>query len=118
MDKQGYECIPSISELKNKTSEELKKINNFKIYNKYGEVEFKEPINLIGVNLNDEVIIEKNMIDTKDKLNYWSVFKLYEFEGDEGNISIFIKFLNENNGKFISYKNKELIWEYKPKSKH
>ena len=118
MDKQGYECIPSIFDLKNKTSEELKKINNFKIYNKYGEVEFKEPINLLGVNLNDEVIIEKNMIDTKDKLNYWSIFKLYDFEGDEVNISNFIKFLNENDGKFISYKNKELIWEYKPKSKH
>ena len=118
LDKQGYECIPSIFDLKNKTSEELKKINNFKIYNKYGEVEFKEPISLLGVNLNDEVIIEKNMIDTKDKLNYWSVFKLYDFEGDEGNISNFINFLNENDGKFISYKNKELIWEYKPKAKH
>jgi len=118
LDKQGYKCVPSISELKNKTFEELKNINNFKIHNKYGEVEFKEPINLIGVNLNDEVIIEKNMIETKDKLNYWSVFKLYDFEGDESNISNFIKLLNENDGKFISYKNKELIWEYKPKSKH
>ena len=117
LDKKGYECFPSISELKNKTCEELKKINNFKIYNNYGEVEFKEPINLLGVNLNDEVIIEKNMFETKDKLNYWSIFKIYEFIEDEGNISIFKKLLNENNGKFISYKNKELIWEYKPKSK-
>ena len=116
--KEGYKCIPSIMELSRKTAYELRNVENFKIFNKYGEVEFKEPINLLGVNLNDEVIIEKNMIDTKDKLNYWSVFKLYDFEGDEGNISNFIKLLNENDGKFISYKDKELIWEYKPKSKH
>ena len=116
LDKPGYKCIPSISELENKSLEEIKKIKNFKIYNEYGEVEFKEEINLLGVNLNEEIIIEKNMIETGDKLDYWSIFKIYEFIADEKSISNLIEKLNQNNGKFISYKNKILIWEYKAKN--
>ena len=115
LDKPGYKCIPSISDLKNKTSEELKNVKNFKIYNKYGEVEFKEPINLLGVNLNNEIIIENKMIETGDKLDYWSVFKIYEFTTNEITLSNLKEKLNQNGGKFISYKNKELIWEYKAK---
>ena len=113
LDKTGYNCIPSISELQNKTLEELKSIKDFKIYNKYGQVEFKEPINLIGVNLNEEIDIEKDMIETGDKLDYWSIFTLNEFIADENTISNLIEKININNGKFISFKNKKLVWEYK-----
>ena len=112
-DKPGYKCIPSISDLQNKSLEELKKVNNFKIYNKYGEVEFKEPINLVGVNLNEEIKIENNMIETGDKLDYWSVFKIYNFITDENTISNIKEKLNQNGSKFISYINNILIWEYK-----
>ena len=113
LDKPGYKCIPSISELQNKTAEELKRVNNFKIYNEYGEVEFKEPINLLGVNLNDEIKIKKDMIETGEKLDYWTIFTLYEFNTDENAISNLIEKLHQNGGKFISLKNKILIWEYK-----
>ena len=118
LDKPGYKCIPSISDLQQKTSEELKSINNFIIYNKYGQVKFKEPINLLGVNLNEEIVIEKNMIETGDKLDYWTEFKIYEFIEDENNISKLKEKISQNNGKFISYKDKELIWEYIPKPKN
>ena len=113
LDKPGYKCIPSISELQNKSIEELKKVNNFKIYNKYGEVEFKEPINLLGIDLNEEIDIGKDMIETGDKLDYWSIFKIYDFIADENTISNIKEKLNQNGSKFISYKNNILVWEYK-----
>ena len=57
----------------------------FRIFNKFGEVEFKEPVNLLGINLDEQVTIERNLIDTGDKLNYKSVFKLYNFKiGENG----------------------------------
>ena len=118
LNKKGYKCSPTISELRRKTPEELEKIENFKIYNKFGEVEFKEPVNLLGMNLDNEITIEKNMIDTSDKLNYWSVFKLYDFIADEIEIKNYIMNLNESGGKFISYKNNVLIWEYKGKNEN
>jgi hypothetical protein len=113
LDKLGYKCEPSIIELCRKTCEELKSISNFKIYNQFGEVEFKEPVNLLGVNLNNEVTIEKDMIDTGEKLNYWSIFKLYNFHIKDNNIDKCINNINRSGGKFISYNNNELIWEYK-----
>ena len=113
LDKPGYKCIPSISELQNKSIEELKNVQNFKIYNAYGKVEFKEPVNLLGVNLNEEIKIEKDMIETGEKLDYWTIFTLYEFITDENAISNLIEKLRQNGGKFISLKNKILIWEYK-----
>ena len=68
--KEGYKCSPSIMELTRKTASELRNVENFKIFNKYGEVEFKEPDNLLGLNLDNQVTIENNLIDTGDKLNY------------------------------------------------
>ena len=114
LDKPGYNCIPSISELQNKSLEEIKCIKNFRIFNHYGEVVFKEPVNLLGINLDEEIIIEKNMIETGDALDYWSIFKLYEFIANENVINNLKEKLKQNGGKFIFYKNKELIWEYKP----
>ena len=111
--KTGYECIPSIYELCRKTCEELKKIENFKIFNLFGKIEFQEPINLLGVDLDKEVTIEKNMINTGEKLNYWSIFKLYNFIIEENEIEKYIIKIKNLGGKFISYNNKVLIWEYR-----
>ena len=111
--KIGYKCIPSIYELCRKTCEELKKIENFKIFNLFGEIEFQEPINLLGVDLDKEVTIEKNMINTGEKLNYWSIFKLYNFIIEENEIEKYIIEIKNLGGKFISYNNKVLIWEYR-----
>ena len=53
------------------------------------------------------------MIETGDKLDYWSVFKIYNFITDENTISNIKEKLNQNGSKFISYINNILIWEYK-----
>ena len=112
--KSGYKCIPNLVELSRKTCDELKNIHNFKIFNEYGEVEFKEPINLLGVNLDDQITIENNLIDTGNKLNYWSIFKLYNFKLEENEIENYKNNIKKNGGQFISYKNNELTWEYIP----
>ena len=116
LEKIGYKCYPSISELSQKSPEELKKVKNFKIFNKYGEVEFKEPVNLLGVNLDKEITIEKNMIDTSDNFNYWSIFKLYHFIVSKEDLNNYRKYLENSGGKFISYENNVLIWEYTGKN--
>ena len=53
------------------------------------------------------------MIETGEKLDYWTIFTLYKFNTDENAISNLIEKLHQNGGKFISLKNKILIWEYK-----
>ena len=113
LNKSGYNCTPSLAELSQLTCDELKKIQNFKIYNEFGEVEFKESINLVGLNLDEEVIIKQDMIETGNNLNYWSIFKLYNFVAEKG-IGDYILKIENSGGKFISYQNNELIWEYKP----
>ena len=110
--KEGYKCSPSIMELSRKTASELRNVENFKIFNKYGEVEFKEPVNLLGLNLDNQVIIENNLIDTGDKLNYWSIFKLYNFKCQENGLNKHKIYLEKCGGKFLSYNNNELVWEY------
>ena len=113
LNKIGYKCVPSIIELSRMTCDELKAISNFKIFNQFGEVEFKEPVNLLGVDLNNEVTIEKDMIDTGDKLNYWSIFKLYNFYIKGKKIDKYINNIKNMGGQFISYNNNELVWEYR-----
>ena len=110
--KEGYNCSPSIIELSRKTVEELKKVENFRIFNKFGEVEFKEPVNLLGINLDEQVTIGRNLIDTGDKLDYKSVFKLYNFKIGENGLNKYKVNLKELGGKFLSYNNNELVWEY------
>ena len=112
LSKEGYGCSPSLVELGRKTKEELKKVEGFKIYNKYGEVEFKEPVNLLGVNLDDQINIEQNLIDTGDKLDYRSIFKLYNFKVKENELERYKNNLEKEGGNFIGYKNNEIVWEY------
>jgi hypothetical protein len=111
--KEGYKCSPSIMELSRKTEKELRRVENFKIFNKYGEVEFKEPVNLFGLNLDNQVTIERNLIDTGDKLNYWSIFKLHNFRVGQNGLNNYKVNLEKSGGNFLSYKNNELVWEYK-----
>ena len=114
--KEGYKCTPSIMELSRKTAAELRKIEYFKVFNKFGEVEFKEPINLLGLNLDNQVTIEKNLIDTGDKLDYKSVFKLYNFRVEENGLNRHKINLKRSGGKFLSYENNVLVWEYPGKN--
>ena len=111
--KEGYKCIPSLVELSRKTKNELKSVEGFKIYNKYGEVEFKEPVNLLGINLDEEIVIEKNVIDTGKELDYNSIFKLYNFKIEENGLNKYKMNLEKSGGNFLEYKNNEIVWEYK-----
>ena len=111
--KDGYKCSPSIMELSRRTASELRKVENFKIFNKFGEVQFKEPVNLLGLNLDNQVTIDRYLIDTGDKLNYWSIFKLYNFRTGENGLNKYKINLKKSGGKFISYNNNVLVWEYK-----
>ena len=99
-------------ELSRKTKDELTKIEEFKIYNKYGEIVFEEPINLLGINLDEEIIIENDLIETGDELDYCSKFKLYNFNIDENGLCKYKKYLENVGGKFVEYKNNEIVWEY------
>ena len=115
--KEGYKCSPSILELSRKTANELRNVSGFKIYNKYGEVEFREPVNLLGLNLDNQITIEKNLIDTGDKLNYWSKFKLYNLKVEENGLNKYKIDLEKSGGNFLEYKNNEIVWEYKKEIK-
>ena len=114
--KEGYKCIPSILELSRMTKEELKKVEGFKIYNQYGEVEFKEPVNLLGLDLDKLVEINKNMIDTADELDYYSKFRLFNIKVEDSELNKYKLNIQRAGGNFIEYKNNEMIWEYKKES--
>ena len=114
--KEGYKCSPSIMELSRKTADELRNVENFRIFNKHGEVQFKEPVNLLGLNLDNQVTIEKNLIDTGDKLDYWAIYKLYNFITEENGLTKHKKNLEKYGGNFLYYKNNEMVWEYNGKN--
>ena len=113
--KEGYKCIPSIIELSRKTKDELKKVEGFKIFNQYGEVEFMEPVNLIGLDLDNQITIEPNIIETGDELEYNSKFKLYSFKIEENGLNKYKMNIEKVGGKLLEYKNNEIVWEYKKK---
>ena len=95
---------------------DLKNINNFEIWNKYGKVIFIDPIDLSGkMVINDVIKINEGEIDLSnkrvDKLKA-RAFLYYDF-GDklEGTFLENIKYiLKNNNGNFIKYEKK--ILEY------
>ena len=113
--KEGYKCQPNLIRLSRMTSNELKNVKNFKIYNKYGAVEFKEPINLYGINLDDEITIEQNLIETKDNLDYNAEYMLVNFKLNDKEFRRFKETLEKYGGRNIRYdrNNLELRWEYK-----
>ena len=108
---------PSITDLLNpENNYNLKKIENFEIWNKYGKIIFLEPIDLSGkIILNDIIKINKGEIDLSDKRVdklKARVFLYYDF-GDklEGTFLDNIKyFLKTRNSNYVSYENQ--ILEY------
>ena len=67
----------------------------------------------MGLNLDNQIVIEKNLIDTGDKLNYWSLFRLYNFKVEENGLNKYKVNLEQSGGNFLEYKNNEIVWEYK-----
>jgi hypothetical protein len=101
--------------------DELKNISNFKIYNEYGEVQFLNNVNLLGLDLDKECVIEKGCIELKERLNVKRKCILYNFKLDNGNQNLmddFKKVISEKNGVFISYEPNtgRLEWDYNEKS--
>jgi len=112
-----YITKPTIEELLNPDNNyNLKNVENFEIWNKYGKVIFMDPIDLSGkIVINDIIKIEEGEIDLAhervDKLKA-RAFLYYDF-GDklEGTYLENIKsFLQKYNGTFVKYENK--IFEY------
>jgi hypothetical protein len=117
LSKNGYHTFPEYIYLCRMSEYELSNIENFKIYNEYGEIQFSEKINLLGANLDNDYIIEKNQIEIKRNLNVKIKCILYhlKFENyDENIMKQFKEKIKEKNGEFISYEplNGRLEWNY------
>jgi hypothetical protein len=57
--KQGYQTSPAFNKFKEMKYGELKKVENFKIYNEFGSVEYYEPTDVTQVDFADIVTIKK-----------------------------------------------------------
>ena len=117
LSKNGYHTFPEFIYLCRMSEYELSNIENFKIYNEYGEIQFLEKINLLDANLDNDYIIEKNQIEIKRNLNVKIKCILYhlKFENyDENIMKQFKEKIKEKNGEFISYEplNGRLEWNY------
>ena len=118
--KSNYKTNPEYYILCRMSIDELKNISNFKIYNEYGEVQFLNNVNLLGLDLDKECVIEKGCIELKERLNVKRKCILYNFKLDNGNensMDNFKKVISKNNGVFISYEPKtgRLEWDYNEK---
>ena len=110
-----YMTKPDIKKLVNiNNNYDLKKIENFEIWNKYGKIAFLEPIDLSGkIVINDIIKITDGDIDLSnprvDKLKA-KVYLNFDFgEKLEGNFLENIKiFLRHKNSNFVKYENKVL----------
>ena len=119
--KANYKTNPEYYILCRMSIDELKNISNFKIYNEYGEVQFLNNVNLLGLDLDKECVIEKGSIELKGGLNVKRKCILYNFKLDNGNQNLmddFKKVISEKNGVFISYEpnSGRLEWDYNEKS--
>ena len=117
LSKNGYHTFPEYIYLCRMSEYELSNIENFKIYNEYGEIQFLDKINLLGANLDNDYIIEKNQIEIKRNLNVKIKCILYhlKFENyDENIMKQFKEKIKEKNGEFVSYEplNGRLEWNY------
>lgn len=65
--KPGYKTSPDYCLLWRMTIGELMAVKNFKIHNQFGEVEFLEDVNLVGLNLDEIFTINFANIDIKDE---------------------------------------------------
>lgn len=59
--KKGYQCNPSIETLQTYTEEELRHVKHFSIgVDGIGSIEWEEPVDLYGLDLDKLIIIEKD----------------------------------------------------------
>ena len=107
-----YMTKPTIEELLNpKNNYDLKKVENFEIWNKHGKVIFMEPIDLSGkIVLNEVIKIKEEEIDLShirvDKLKAKAFLRFNFGEKLEGIYLDNLKYtLKSLNGNFVKYEN-------------
>jgi len=96
------------------SSEELKNIENFKIYNEYGEVLYLNPVNLLGIDLDKECTIKHKLIELQDHEGIKRRCCLYGLKINGANqLDEYKNKLKEINGIFVKYdeSNGNLIWD-------
>lgn len=114
--KKSYSIFPSLIEIYRMTLDELRKVDNFSIYNEHGRIDFEEPVDLEEVDL-DEIVIEKGSVSVYsnsifkpligEKLNKKATVYLYNLYPNKENENEFLRRLqkkcNEINGNFKGY---------------
>ncbi len=90
---------------------ELKQVHNFKIWNNFGSIEYPEPTDLIGVNIDDLVFIEHKQAEVYPdpskkpkvglKLNKRAIITLNDINSTEEKLRIKVNKIEDT--KFISY---------------
>lgn len=116
-----YQTVPALKDLNNMTREELEKVQNFTIFNKFARIIFKGYTDVTYLNLDEIVTLEELYVNVYDrisppeeneKLNKESRIFIYHFECDEyqesdEDFADFIenikRNLHEKNAKFINY---------------
>ena len=58
-----FNTFPSFDHLKKYTSDELREVRHFKVWNQYGEIEFCEPVSLVKLDLESVFIISQDNIE-------------------------------------------------------
>ena len=66
LSREGYHTSPEYVLLCRMSSEELRNVKDFRVYNKYGEVHFLEKVNILGMNIDEEISIEERCVEIKE----------------------------------------------------
>ena len=130
--KPGYKVSPSIIELSRMTGEQLKKVENFKIWNEFGEIEWLGAVDVRGANLDLWVIIKNSSAevypedlfdeitkpDRGTRLNQPALITLFNiFPKSEHKSKNFKEKLKQiclmQDSVFISYDEDSQIWKLK-----
>ena len=61
-----FKISPSLDRLKGYTHEQLKRVERFRVWNQYGEVEFLDPVSVLGLDLRVGVSISQDNIEVND----------------------------------------------------
>ena len=122
--KKGYKTSPDYVLLCRMTQDELRNVNDFKIYNEHGEVHFIDKVNLLGLNLDEEISIEERCVEIKEtkkgkglnvnrevKLN--SMMVINGKEDLKGKLSMIKEKITELGGKYVNYDTEKNILTFK-----
>lgn len=59
---KNLKSFPHSNIIEESTEEELRRIENLKLYNEYGMIEFEEPVNLLKINLDKDIMIKQGAL--------------------------------------------------------